>query len=70
MLSAAVVIGALRVKSCQISSQNNFWVKLSPDEMVLMMGHKICFYGEIWLIIFELPLSPLLILSTVKDNLE
>ena len=34
------------------------------DETVLMMGHKICFYGEIWLIISELSLLPLLIWST------
>ena len=25
-----------------------------------MMGHKICFYGEMWLIIPKLPLLPLL----------
>ena len=30
------------------------------------MGHKICFDGEIWLIIPELSLSPLFIWSTVK----
>ena len=30
-----------------------------------MMGHKICFYGEIWPIIPKLFLLPLLILSTV-----
>ena len=29
-----------------------------------MMGHKICFYGEIWLIIPKLSLLPLLIWST------
>ena len=29
-----------------------------------MMGHKICFYGEIWLIISKLSLLPLLIWST------
>ena len=29
-----------------------------------MMGHKICFYGEIWLIIPKLSLLPLLICST------
>ena len=28
-----------------------------------MMGHKICFYGEIWLIIPKLSLLPLLIWS-------
>ena len=33
-------------------------------EMVLMMGHKICFHGEIWLIIPELSLLPFLIWST------
>ena len=34
-----------------------------------MMGHKICFYGEIWLIIPKLSLLPLLICSTVfSDN--
>ena len=31
------------------------------DEMVLMMGHKICFNTEIWLIIPKLALLPLLI---------
>ena len=30
---------------------------------VPMMGHKICFYGEIWLIIPKLSLLPLLIWS-------
>ena len=39
------------------------------DEMVLMMGHKICFYGEIWIIIPKLSLLPLLILSTVKQDM-
>ena len=34
------------------------------DETVLMRGHKICFYGEIWLIIPKLSLLPLLIWST------
>ena len=33
--------------------------------MVLRMGHKICFNGEIWLIIPKLSLLPLLIWSTV-----
>ena len=31
-----------------------------------MMGHKIRFYGEIWLIILKLSLLPLLIWSTVQ----
>ena len=35
------------------------------NEMVLMMGHKIHFYGEIWLIILKLSLLPLLIWSAV-----
>ena len=35
-------------------------------ETVLMMGHKIGFYGEIWLIIPKLPLLPLLIWSTAR----
>ena len=30
-----------------------------------MMGHKICFYREIWLIILKLSLLPLLIQSTL-----
>ena len=30
------------------------------DETVLMMGHKICFYGEIWLIIPKFPGYPFL----------
>ena len=30
-----------------------------------MMGHKICFYGKIWLIIPKLSLLPLFICSTV-----
>ena len=34
------------------------------DETVLKMGHKICFYGEIWLIIPKLSLLSLLIWST------
>ena len=34
------------------------------DETVLMMGHKICFCVEIWLIIPKLYLLPLLIWST------
>ena len=29
-----------------------------------MVGHKLCFYGEIWLIIPQLSLLPLLIWST------
>ena len=33
-------------------------------EMVLIMGHKICFYGEIRLIIPKFSLLPLLIWST------
>ena len=32
------------------------------------MGHKICFYAEIWLIITELSLLPLLIWSTVASG--
>ena len=34
-----------------------------------MQGHKICFYGEIWLIIPKLSLLPLLIWSTVTADL-
>ena len=34
------------------------------DERVLMMDHKICFYGKIWLIISKLSLLPLLNWST------
>ena len=34
------------------------------DETVVMMGHKICFYGELWLLIPKLSLLPLLIWST------
>ena len=30
-----------------------------------MMGHKICFYGEIWLIISQLSLLSLLVWTTV-----
>ena len=33
-----------------------------------MMGHKICFYGEIWLIIPKLSLLPLLMWSTAIWN--
>ena len=36
------------------------------DVTVLMMGHKICFCGEIWLIIPKLSLLSLLIWSTVN----
>ena len=32
-----------------------------------MMGHKICFYGEIWLIFPKLSLLPLLIRSTADQ---
>ena len=32
-----------------------------------MMGHKICFYGDIWLIIPKLSLLPLLLWSSVSD---
>ena len=35
------------------------------DETVLMMGRKICFYGEIWLIIPKLSLLPIRTWSTV-----
>ena len=35
-----------------------------------MMGHKICFYGEIWRIIPKLSLLPLLIWSTGKKILD
>ena len=34
------------------------------SETVLLMGHNICFYGEMRLIIFELSLLPFLIWST------
>ena len=34
-----------------------------------MMGHKICFYGEIWLIIPKLSLLPLLVWSSVMSVL-
>ena len=34
------------------------------NETVLMMGHKICFHGEIWKIIPKLSLLPLLTWST------
>ena len=33
-----------------------------------MMGHKICFYGEIWLFIPKLSLLPLLICSTDSEG--
>ena len=33
-----------------------------------MMGHKICFYGEIWLFIPKLSLLPLLIWSTDSEG--
>ena len=32
-----------------------------------MMGHKICFYGEIWLIIPKLSLLPLLMGNTARS---
>ena len=41
--------------------------------MVLMRGHEICFYGELWLIIPKLSLFPLLIWSseiTQAGNME
>ena len=34
------------------------------DETIIMMGHKMCFYGEIWIIISKLILLPLLIWIT------
>ena len=37
-------------------------------ETVLMMGHKICFYGDIWQIIPKLSLLPLLIWSTDRGK--
>ena len=40
------------------------------DETVLMMGHKICSRGEIWIIIHKLSLLPILIWSTVKYTLS
>ena len=36
--------------------------------MALMMFHKICFHGEIWLIIPKLSLLPLLIWSTISKS--
>ena len=33
-----------------------------------MMGHNICFHGEIWLIITKLSLLPLLIWSTIATE--
>ena len=33
-----------------------------------MMGHKICFYGEIWLIIPKLSVLPFLIWTTAADD--
>ena len=33
-----------------------------------MMGHKICFYEEIWLIIPKLSLLPIFIWSTAKKK--
>ena len=38
------------------------------DEMVLMMGHKICFYGKIQIIILKLSLFSFLIQSTGKER--
>ena len=38
------------------------------NETVLMRGHKIHFYGEIWLIIPKLSQLPLLIRSAEKKN--
>ena len=35
-----------------------------------MIGHKICFYGEMWLIIPKLSLLPLLIWSTEARELK
>ena len=40
------------------------------EETVLMMGHNLCFFGEICPIIPELSLLPLLIWSTVGPNFE
>ena len=37
------------------------------DETVLIMGHKICFHEEIWLIISKLSLLLLLIWSTATQ---
>ena len=41
-------------------------VSQSLGETVLMMGHKICCYGEIWLVIPKLPPLPILTLNTGK----
>ena len=35
-----------------------------------MMGHKICFYGEEWLIISDLSLLPLLIWSSAYSGIN
>ena len=41
----------------------------SLGETVLMMGQKICFYGDIWIVIPKLSLLPLLFWSTVPVRL-
>ena len=41
----------------------------SLGEAVLMIGHKICFYGEIWITIPELSQLPLLSRSTAKRKI-
>ena len=38
------------------------------NETVLMMGHKICFYGKIWIIIPKSSLLPLIIWSTANNS--
>ena len=40
------------------------------DETVLMMGHKICFNEEIWIVIPKLSLLLLLIWSTAYNYLK
>ena len=47
-----------------INSSLLLWICL--DKTVLMMGHKICFYGEIWLIIPKLSLLTFLSGAIIK----
>ena len=55
--SKVIFLSSLEIICCDSSSEPS-------RKTVLMMGHKICFYGEIWLIIPKLLMLPLPIWSS------
>ena len=47
------------------------WLLITTiEQAVLMMGHKICFYGYMWIIILKLSQLPFLLWSTDKRNVH